>query len=247
LESVCLLVKRGNMRSRDFLSVIAVLAALSGTTACSSKSDSSQSMAPQGNDSFSTRSNESPPAPLNPSTAQLSPSTTALPATTAAPENYPSQSYSVPARTSPRTTTTSATRRNYQQSAPSPAPAPYTAQSVVQSTTQSSGEYGYPPVNEAANQSSIPYNDSRANGVLPAANAPYPGGGGYANAGSGGDGDRHVRVNVPFVHLNVDKDTGGVHLDAPFVHINKPSRYDQSQVSVPDRSDQSAALNQDRY
>ena len=156
------------MQSREFSSVIAVLVAVFGTAACSSKSDSSQSMAPQGNESFSSRYNQSPPAQLNSSTA------TALPATT---------------------------------------------------TTNASGQYGYQPFNEAANQSS-----------MPSAYAQHPGGGGYTNAGAGAgaDGDRHVRVDVPLVHVNVDRDTGGVHIDAPFVHINKPSRYDQSAVSIPD-------------
>ena len=205
------------MRSRDLLSVIAVLVATSATTACSSRSDSAQSMAPQGNDSYSAKYGESPPAPLTPGTTNVSSTTTAAPGATTATESYPAaRNSSAPVYPASRTTTTSSNGRNYSQGVPSPsslpASSPYAGQSVSQATTQSSGEYGYAPVNVPANQTAVPYNEAQNYGAPPVANTPYPGGGG----GYAGDGDRHVRVNVPFVHLNVDKDTGGVHLDAPF-------------------------------
>jgi hypothetical protein len=228
------------MRSRDFLSVIAVLVAASATTACSSKVDNSQSMAPQGNDSFSARNSESPPAPLTPSTAHLTSATGDAPAAAAAVENsQPPQGSGVPVTSSSKTTTAT-TRRNYPQNASS-----YTSQTVSQSTAApANGQYGYAPVNGAANQSTVPYNDAQSYGAAPAANAQYPGGG-YANTEGYGDGDRHVRVNAPLVHVNVDRDNGGVHIDLPFVHINKPSRYESSQVSIPDRN--SAAVSQNGY
>ena len=212
------------MRSRDFLSVIAVLVAASATTACSSKVDNSQSMAPQGDDSFSARYNESPSAPLTPSTAPAVDGGSGVPVTSSS------------------RTTTATTRRNYPQSAPSS----YASPTVSQSTAaQANGQYSYAPVNgAAAKQSSVPYNDAQSYGAPPAASAQYPGGG-YANTEGYGDGDRHVRVNAPLVHVNVDRDNGGVHIDVPFVHINKPSRYESPQVSIPDRG--SSAVSQNGY
>jgi hypothetical protein len=220
------------MRSRDLLSVIATVVALSGTTGCSSKSDSSQSMAPQGNDSFSAGQAESPSAPVNPATAHLTSGAAAAPVTT------------IPTRAQ----TTSTTRTDLSQQG-----ATYDqSRAVGQSSNQSSNsnQLGYQSADGSANQSAVPYNDARANGAMAGGNAQY-GSGAYSNAGSPDDyrnqGDRHVRVNMPLVHVNVDRDNGGVHIDVPFVHINKPGRFEPAQVSVPDRIDQSSAVSQDRY
>jgi hypothetical protein len=141
------------MQSDNLSFVIAVLVVTSATTGCSSRSgNTKQTMAPQGNDSFSAGYNESPPAPLAPAMSRL----------------------------------------------------------------------------------------TTAGGDAPPAAA----GSSNTNAGGAGYGDRHVRVNVPLVHVNVDRDSGGVHIDAPFVHINKRSRYDSSEVSIPDRASQSEAVSQ---
>jgi hypothetical protein len=189
-------------------------------------------MAPQGNDSFSAGHAESPSAPLNPATAHLTSGAAAAPVTTTA---FPT-----------RATTTPTTRMNHSQQGATYGQSP----SGGQSSNQSINQFGYQSADGSANQSSVPYNDARANSAMPGGNAQY-GSGGYGNAGSPDDyrnqGDRHVRVNMPLVHVNVDRDNGGVHIDVPFVHINKPGRFEPSQVSVPDRIDQSTAVSQDRY
>jgi hypothetical protein len=45
-------------------------------------------------------------------------------------------------------------------------------------------------------------------------------------------GDRNVTVNAPFSATKVDRDTGSVHIDAPFVHIDKAGRGQKMHIDV---------------
>jgi len=45
-------------------------------------------------------------------------------------------------------------------------------------------------------------------------------------------GDRNVTVNAPFSATRVDRDTGSVHIDAPFVHIDKVGRGQKVHIDI---------------
>ena len=45
-------------------------------------------------------------------------------------------------------------------------------------------------------------------------------------------GDRNVTVNAPFSDTRVDRDTGSVHIDAPFVHIDKAGRGQKMHIDI---------------
>jgi hypothetical protein len=45
-------------------------------------------------------------------------------------------------------------------------------------------------------------------------------------------GDRNVTVNAPFSATKVDRDTGSVHIDAPFVHIEKAGRGQKMHIDI---------------
>jgi hypothetical protein len=45
-------------------------------------------------------------------------------------------------------------------------------------------------------------------------------------------GDRDVTVNAPFSATRVDRDTGSVHVDAPFVHIDKAGRGQKMHIDI---------------
>ncbi len=44
---------------------------------------------------------------------------------------------------------------------------------------------------------------------------------------------RHIRVRAPFVNLNIDRDSGSVHLNSPFVRVDKSGRGQHTDVDVP--------------
>jgi hypothetical protein len=52
-------------------------------------------------------------------------------------------------------------------------------------------------------------------------------------------GDRNVTVNAPFSATKVDRDTGSVHIDAPFVHIDKAGRGQKMHIDIGGDSDAS--------
>jgi hypothetical protein len=45
-------------------------------------------------------------------------------------------------------------------------------------------------------------------------------------------GDRNVTVNAPFSATKIDRDTGSVHIDAPFVHIDKAGRGQKMHIDI---------------
>jgi len=61
---------------------------------------------------------------------------------------------------------------------------------------------------------------------------------GYPEDYSSSDGyddraDRHIRIRAPFVNLNIDRDSGSVHLHTPFVRVDK-GRYGQgTDIDLP--------------
>jgi hypothetical protein len=210
------------MRTRILIAITALCAM--GVSGCSSKGNSSESMAPQGNDSFSARYAESPPAPLNPHTARTQVMATGSPAASAS-SSPPSAATPGAAPAAGTTTTTTSTTRE---------------------TNLVTAE-GYHDSTQTSSRGSLPeqYDLQRNSNSASSGNTEFA-----ENATSGrgrsyddNQRDRHVRVNMPLVHVNVDRDTGSVHVDAPFVHIRKHSRDEQSQISIPDRPDQTSAQN----
>jgi major membrane immunogen (membrane-anchored lipoprotein) len=56
----------------------------------------------------------------------------------------------------------------------------------------------------------------------------------YSSTDNYDDGaNRRVRVRAPFVHLNIDRDTGSLHLHTPFVHVDKSGRGQSTDVDIP--------------
>ena len=90
-----------------------------------------------------------------------------------------------------------------------------------------------PPPNTVMTQDGQVYNSNQYQSSVSQSGIPQPVAGNPGYSDQMQDPDRTVSVRAPLVNLDVNRDSGSVHLNTPFVRINTFGRGHGAQIEIP--------------